>query len=405
MDRRRLLALLAGATLAPAFDAGAAPAGAPAGAAGATGAAGAAEPAEPAAAPGAAAPSDADAPALRLAAAWRGLATDGVQHVGAIEIDWAARAVRIASAEPVPSRAHGLSAEPDGGWLAMAFRPGTWLWRFDARGRPVARASLDDEGHGRRFSGHVIASADGTRLFTAEYDARTTEGRIGVRDRRTLRKLDEWPTGGTDPHQLTLAPDGRLVVANGGLLRRPDGEKRDVDRMDPSLAALDPDSGRLLERWQLRDRRLGLRHLAWGTGADGAPLLGIALQADHDEPVRRAQAPVLATWDGTVLDLPSRATEGAGYAGDIAPAAGGFVLTCQLAKCALHWDASRPASMTVIARMHEACAVAPTAVPDGGVVVAGALGVGRWHPARPAAMLRWPAPIALDNHWVPLAAG
>jgi hypothetical protein len=131
MDRRRLLALLAGATLGPAFGAGAAPAGAPAGAPGAT---------EPAAAPGAAAPSDADAPALRLAAAWRGLATDGVQHVGAIEIDWAARAVRIASAEPVPSRAHGLSAEPDGGWLAMAFRPGTWLWRFDARGRPVARA-------------------------------------------------------------------------------------------------------------------------------------------------------------------------------------------------------------------------------------------------------------------------
>ena len=37
MDRRRLLALLAGATLGPAFDAGAAPAGAPAGAAGAAG--------------------------------------------------------------------------------------------------------------------------------------------------------------------------------------------------------------------------------------------------------------------------------------------------------------------------------------------------------------------------------
>jgi hypothetical protein len=27
-------------------------------------------------------------------------------------------------------------------------------------------------------------------------------------------------------------------------------------------------------------------------------------------------------------------------------------------------------------------------------------GLARWHPTEGAAMLRWPQPMALDNHWV-----
>ncbi|RPH46939.1 MAG: DUF1513 domain-containing protein [Burkholderiales bacterium] len=395
MDRRRLLELIAAGMVAPAAGAARAAASAASGTPGRPSHASSLLPVDPGRTD--------DAPATRLAAAWRGLATDSAQQVGAIEIDWAARAVRIASVVPVPSRAHGLLAEPGGGWLAIAFRPGSWLWRFDADGRVTARASTDDEPHGRKFTGHVIASPDGERLFTSEYDAASGEGRIGVRDRRTLRKLDEWASGGLDPHHLTTDVRGRLLIANGGLPRAPDGRKRDLDRMDSSLVAMDASSGRHLDAWRLQDRRLGLRHLAWSTAPDGTPLLGIALQAEHAEPTRRAQAPVLATWDGTTLDVPSRAADGEGYAGDIAAAAGGFVVTCQPARVALHWDASRPAALTPIARMHEACAVAPVAVADGGVVVAGALGVGRWHPAMPAVMLRWPMPMALDNHWVELA--
>ena len=392
MRRRSVLALLA---------AGGALAGRHALAAGpATGAPGADAPAR------LAATGESDAPApTRLAAAWRGLAEDSPQHVGLIGIDWAARSVTVLAEQAVPSRAHGLLAERDGGWLAVAFRPGGWLWRLDAAGRVVRRVSIDDEPGGRRFGGHVIAHPDGRTLYTNEFDVRTGEGLVGVRDADTLRKLGEWPSGGLDPHQLTFDPRGRLVVANGGLPRTADGRKRDLDRMDSSIAAFDPATGAMLGQWRLRDRRLGLRHVAWTAPEDGPPLLGIALQAEHDDPGRRSQAPVLAVWDGDSLDVPSRAADGQGYAGDIAPAAGGFVVTCQHARVAMWWHRDRPGAMPVVARMQEACAVSPVAAFDGGVVVAGALGLGRWHPARPGAMLRWPRPMALDNHWVEVVRG
>lgn len=37
------------------------------------------------------------------------------------------------------------------------------------------------------------------------------------------------------------------------------------------------------------------------------------------------------------------------------------------------------------------------------VAIAGATGVGRWHPAQPAMMLAWPQALALGSHWVELA--
>ena len=39
-------------------------------------------------------------------------------------------------------------------------------------------------------------------------------------------------------------------------------------------------------------------------------------------------------------------------------------------------------------------------VADGDVLVATALGLGRWHPEAPPTLIPWPQPMALDNHWV-----
>jgi hypothetical protein len=341
----------------------------------------------------------------RLAAAWRGASRDDPQQVGLIGIDWQRGEVSLQAATPVPSRAHGLVAEPGGGWLAVAFRPGAWLWRFGADGRPVQRVSAADEPGGRRFSGHVVRSPDGATVLTTEYDLRTGDGLIGVRDTATLRKLDEWPSGGVDPHQLLFDAKGDVIVANGGLLRTADGRKRDLDRMVSSLVRLDGRRGALLGRWQPDDRRLGLRHLAWSDPRDGGPaLLGIAMQAEHDDPAQRARAPLLAVWDGDRLEIPVPEGVGEGYAGDICAAQDGFVLSCQPARIAVAWNRHAPSTMPVVARMQEACALSPVSAVDGGVVVAGARGVGRWHPDRPAVMLPWPRAIALDNHWIELGA-
>ena len=50
--------------------------------------------------------------------------------------------------------------------------------------------------------------------------------------------------------------------------------------MNSSLVRLDGDTGALLGRWRLHDPRLRLRHLA---GHPGRKVLGIALQAEHDD--------------------------------------------------------------------------------------------------------------------------
>lgn len=88
--------------------------------------------------------------------------------------------------------------------------------------------------------------------------------------------------------------------------------------MDSSLVKLDSRNGSLLHRWKLDDPRLSQRHIAWSRAADGKAYLGVAMQAEHDDPARRAAAPILAVYDGETLYTPTRANDGHGYAGDIA---------------------------------------------------------------------------------------
>jgi hypothetical protein len=317
--------------------------------------------------------------------------------VGVLEADWAARRLRIAADLPVPSRPHGMLAEPGGGFVAVALRPGRWLMRVDAAGRVVTRIDIADEPLPRRFDGHVIASADGRRLYTTETDTATGAGRLGVRDALTLQKQDDWATHGLEPHQLLPDGDGALVIANGGIRRGPEDRKLDLDRMDASLVRLDAKTGALLGRWTLPDRRLSIRHLAWA----GDGLLGLALQAEHAGEAERRAAPALAVWDRERLFTPPG---GEGYAGDIAGApGGGFVLTHAMRDLAWWWHPAQPDRLTEVAKLQQAYALAGQAGRSP-VLIAAGRGLARWHPAEPGAMLPWPEPMALDNHMVRLNA-
>lgn len=234
------------------------------------------------------------APTARLAAAWRARsagadAANTTDYVGVLHLDWAAGQVRIAQATPVQGRAHGLLAEAGGGFLAIASRPGRWLMRLDAQGKLVQQHWLDQETPARSFDGHIMASNDGQWLYTTETDRNSGQGWVSVRDARTLAKVAQWATQGMDPHQLLRDTQGMLVVANGGIPRTAKGEKRDLHLMAPSLVRLNPANGELLGQWRLADPRLSIRHLAWSTGEQ--PLLGVALQAEHDDiDQRRARA-------------------------------------------------------------------------------------------------------------------
>lgn len=337
-----------------------------------------------------------------VAAAWRGPNPGDSYFAGALVADWETRKLDIRHAVPLPSRPHGLLPEADGGMLVVAARPGTWLMRCDAQGKVQQRVSLE-ESSTRRFCGHAIVAANGEVLLTTETEHGQGRGRIGVRDRRTLQKLDEWDTHGIDPHQLALDAAGQLIVANGGVPRTLTDQKYDLQRMESSLVRLDTASGKRLRQWRLDDPRLSLRHIAWShSPVDDEAYLGIAIQAEHDRREERAQSPILAVLDGDRLFVPTRANDGIGYAGDIAAAwDGGFVLSSNQVGLAQLWHPAAGERMTPLVRMEEAYALTSWrgTGSSGGVLVATALGLVRSHPRLKPVALPWPQPMTLDNHW------
>lgn len=95
-------------------------------------------------------------------AAWHqdgSAAQDAADYVGLFELDWQAGQVRIQSSLAVPTRTHGLLTQPDGGFVAVAVRPGAWMVRCDARGQPVQWLHMDKEPEGRTLDGHACFSA------------------------------------------------------------------------------------------------------------------------------------------------------------------------------------------------------------------------------------------------------
>lgn len=354
------------------------------------------------------APGAASAPAsgsVRLAAAWE---RQGRFHIGLLSTqESAGHALQVHAALEVPTRAHGLCVLPDGSVLATARRPGDWLVRWHP-GKGTEPQWLWQEGE-RSFNGHVLASADGQRLYTTETDAETGASWIGVRDARTLEPVAEWPTHGIDAHELiwdTLdsgAPG--LIVANGGVPTAPETgrAKRDLDRMDSSLVRLDARTGRLRGQWRLQDPRLSLRHLAWSP--DGATL-GIALQAEHGDVATRHAAPVLALFDGQALravPTPGPVARGIqGYGGSMAATPAGWAVSCPRANGIARF--SLDGEWQGLAALPEVC---PLAV-RGGTLWAGGLDASLQNAQGPTVLNHPHGPglrgARLDNHWV-LARG
>ncbi|MDT8992112.1 DUF1513 domain-containing protein [Curvibacter sp. APW13] len=343
---------------------------------------------------------------VRLATAGATLSAGAVQSywVGVMQPDWAASEMRQLHNVVVPSRAHGLAALPDGGFAAVANRPGRWLLRCDAQARVVCQ--LDTRDAVRSFEGHVIASNDGQWLYTTETDPRTGQGWLAVRDSRSLKTVEEMRTGGSEPHQLLWHDADTVVVANGGVLRDAADRKIELQRMDSSVVLLRPQRRERVGQWRLADRRLGLRHMAWSTPQAGQPrVLGIALQNEHEDSARRSLSPLLAIWDGTSLTLPAEQAQGQGYAGDIAPTPqGGFLLSSQRSGRVFAWHPANPGTLESVLTLEQAGALVrvPGAPGQADVLVAGSVG------ARSAlevpSLLAWPVGVQVDNHWVELAA-
>ena len=285
--------------------------------------------------------------AVHLTAAWT---AEDEGFVGRLLVPAAtAQAIQITSQLAVPSRAHGMCCLADGSVVFASRRPGDWLVRLPPPGSQQPEQWLWIEPD-RCFNGHVIASADGRHLYTTETNLADSQGLIGVRDAQTMEKVAEWRTGGMDPHQLLLDGQGQLIVANGGIPSQTETGRRKLklDQMDSSIVRLLPKAGgEIAGLWRLDDPRLSLRHLSWGPAMAGVPSqqwLGIALQAEHVNPMDRQAAPVLAVWDGKNLQTVPFGSAGTGehpqhlgYGGDISACSQGFVVSCPRANLVTHW--------------------------------------------------------------------
>lgn len=328
---------------------------------------------------------------VALAAAWED--AEGHPYIGmltfAISAHGAPARLVVRHALPVPTRAHAVVPLPDGSLVAVARRPGAWLLRWHPA-RPPASARWRWSEADRSFNGH--AQPFGLHgLVTTETDAADGASLLVHRDARTLDVLDEWPTGGIDAHAVLPLPEGGWLVANGGVPTLPESGrvKRDLAAMDASLARLDS-KGTLQVQWRLADRRLSLRHLARHAG--GA--VGVALQAEHDDPLARQRAPLLALWDGQRLRV-GEAVGLAGYAGDIVAQPEGFALAATRAGCVVRHDlAGRLVAQHPLAA---ACALAPW--PSHGWLAsgAGAVAMGTGDEATVSSVAGGPGRV--DNHW------
>lgn len=167
----------------------------------------------------------------------------------------------------LPARGHSFATHGVDGWsVVFARRPGNFALAFNAAGK--TEPILFHAPNGRHFFGHGLFIENGRRLLATENAYETGDGLIGIYDAtNNFARIGEFATGGIDPHDMLLMPDGKtLCVANGGILTHPDTgrQKLNLATMQSSIAFIDHTSGSLIAVQHLPDnlQRLSLRHMA-----------------------------------------------------------------------------------------------------------------------------------------------
>lgn len=239
----------------------------------------------------------------------------------------------------LPARGHAAAAHPTQA-LAVAFarRPGSFALVIDCLTGQIRHVLAPPQG--RQFNGHGVFSADGSRLMTSEVVAEGSAGRIGVWDTARFIRIAEWDSQGIGPHDLKRLPDGRLVVANGGIQTDPaDRTKLNLPDMRPNLTLLSPD-GAVLDLVRLSDdlHQNSIRHLAllgdtiafalqWqGDSAEPVPQLGLWTPGSAPRlcPPTEAQAFAMQGYAGSIAVR--KAADGAGALIALTSAPGGVVM-------------------------------------------------------------------------------
>lgn len=226
----------------------------------------------------------------------------------------------------LPDRGHDITISREAGrGVVFARQPGTFALVFDptAREAPITLTSVE----GRHFYGHGVFSPDGRLLYATESDFEAAQGVIGIYDATdAYRRIGEFPTYGTGPHEMLLMPDGvTFVVANGGIETHPDFGRTELnlETMDPSVVFIDRRDGRLVGQLRLEAglHQLSIRHMA----IDGRGRVWFGCQY-KGAPADRPQLVGYATLDGQIelITLPQETlSDLRNYVGSVAVSANG----------------------------------------------------------------------------------
>lgn len=149
---------------------------------------------------------------------------------------------------------HGFTTKPGSPHIAAVFEkrgPGAALLDLaDMRRLGMIRAKP-----GRHYYGHGVYSQDGEKLFVVEIDLETHAGLLSVRETKTYREIEAFPTYGDRPHDCVPIDDGKvLVITNGGGAL---GSKS-----EPCVTYVDVASRKLLEKIQFSDPKINAGHVA-----------------------------------------------------------------------------------------------------------------------------------------------
>ncbi|WDR04137.1 DUF1513 domain-containing protein [Devosia algicola] len=284
----------------------------------------------------------------------------GTGHYGAALVS---ERGEVVSKLVLPDRGHDIVFAPDGGrGVVFARQPGTFAVVFDPAGN-AAPLTLTSAA-GRHFYGHGVFSPDGRLLYATESDFEAAKGVIGVYDGTSnYRRIGEFPTYGTGPHELLLMGDGKtLVIANGGIETHPDYGRAELnlESMDPSIVFVDTESGSLIGQVRLDAglRQLSIRHMA----IDGRQRVWFGCQYKGDQ-TDQPQLIGYATLDGVIelVELPGDLlSDLRNYIGSVAVSTdGGMIgISSPVGNLAVTIDAAsrKPA---VIKSIRNGCGLAP----------------------------------------------
>ncbi|WP_394212959.1 DUF1513 domain-containing protein [Enterovibrio calviensis] len=295
---------------------------------------------------------------------------------------------------PLPSRGHGLVVDPlTRLGFVFARRPGAFVQVLSIETGQTISTYLSDTN--RYFYGH--GDVLGNTLFTTEGVKGTSEGIIGVyhiHPDGVLKKEREIAGFGIGPHEIKVVNETTLAVAVGGI-RTDNRTATNLDSMSPSLVLIDIPSGRIVEKHQLADHQLSIRHLAVSPNQDVVIAQQYKGDPDHIAPllaIRRNNGDFTALKAGT-----EHWTRFQQYIGSVACTGSQVIATSPRGNCFGIWDIETGELQAISSLMDASGASAQR---EGFAISAG---TGRVVIQEPRKSITFQtSEVTWDNHWVML---